>query len=45
MKFDVVIRMERRAVYPSLPSCISPGKTVAEALENIKEVIEINLGP
>jgi predicted RNase H-like HicB family nuclease len=26
---------------PSLPGCISQGKTEAEALENIKEAIEV----
>ncbi|MBS3056942.1 MAG: type II toxin-antitoxin system HicB family antitoxin [Candidatus Aenigmarchaeota archaeon] len=28
---------------PSLPGCISQGKTVKEAVENIKEAIELHL--
>lgn len=30
---------------PSLPGCISQGKTIKEALENIKEAIELYLEP
>ena len=29
---------------PSLPGCISQGKTRKEALKNIKEAIELHLG-
>jgi predicted RNase H-like HicB family nuclease len=49
MKFEVVIREGEDGWYvvecPSLPGCISQGKTVAEALENIKEAIELYLEP
>jgi predicted RNase H-like HicB family nuclease len=49
MKFKVVIREGEDGWYvvecPSLPGCISQGKTVAEALENIKEAIEVYLEP
>ena len=49
MKFDVVISEGGDGWYviecPSLPGCISQGKTVTEALENIKEAIEIYLEP
>ena len=30
---------------PSLPGCISQGKTIEEALSNIKEAIELYLEP
>jgi len=30
---------------PSLPGCVSEGETQAEALENIKEAIELYLEP
>lgn len=29
---------------PSLPGCITQGKTKAEALKNIKEAIELHVG-
>jgi predicted RNase H-like HicB family nuclease len=49
MNFKVVIREGEDGWYvvecPSLPGCISQGKTVAEALENIKEAIEVYLEP
>lgn len=49
MKFKVVISEGEDGWYvaecPSLPGCISQGKTVAEALENIKEAIELYLEP
>ena len=49
MKFKVVIREGEDGWYvvecPSLPGCILQGKTVAEALENIKEAIELYLEP
>lgn len=49
MKFKVVIREGEDGWYvvecPSLPGCISQGKTVAKALENIKEAIELYLEP
>ncbi len=49
MKFDVVISEGEDGWYvvecSSLPGCISQGKTVPEALENIKEAIELYLEP
>ncbi len=49
MKFKVVIREGENGWYvvvvPSLPGCISQGKTKKEALENIKEAIELYLEP
>ncbi len=49
MKFEVVISAGEDGWYvvvcPSLPGCISQGKTVADALENIKEAIELYLEP
>ena len=49
MKFEVVISEGEDGWYvvecPSLPGCISQGKTVAEALENIKEAIVLYLEP
>ena len=49
MKFKVVIREGEDGWYvvevPSLPGCISQGKTIEEALENIKEAIELHLEP
>jgi len=47
MKFKVVITEGEDGWYvvvvPSLPGCISQGKTKKEALENIKEAIELYL--
>jgi predicted RNase H-like HicB family nuclease len=49
MKFKVVIREGEDGWYvvevPSLPGCISQGKTIEEALKNIKEAIELHLEP
>lgn len=49
MKFKVVITEGEDGWYvvevPSLPGCISQGKTKKEALENIKEAIELYLEP
>ena len=49
MKFKVIIKEGEDGWYvievPSLPGCISQGKTVEEALENIKEAIELYLEP
>jgi len=43
MKYRVLIEPDEDGVYvaevPSLPGCISQGRTRAEALENIKEAI------
>ena len=33
------------AIVPSLPGCISEGETKEEAIENIKEAIELYLEP
>jgi antitoxin HicB len=44
MKFRTVIEQDKDGTYvvecPSLPGCISQGKTRAEALKNIKDAIE-----
>ncbi len=41
MKFRVIIEMDEDGIFvaecPSLPGCISQGKTRAEALDNIKD--------
>lgn len=47
MKFKVLIEKGEDgyfvATVPSLPGCISQGKTESEAKENIKEAIELHL--
>ncbi|KHO48261.1 MAG: hypothetical protein QT00_C0001G0275 [archaeon GW2011_AR5] len=47
MKFKVLIEKGEDgyfvATVPSLPGCISQGKTEAQAKENIKEAIELHL--
>ncbi|GBE56255.1 hypothetical protein BMS3Bbin16_00455 [archaeon BMS3Bbin16] len=49
MKFKVVLEPAEEGGYtvyaPSLPGCISEGNTKEEALENIKEAIELYLEP
>ncbi len=49
MKFKVIINEGEDGWYvvevPTLPGCISQGKTKKEALENIKEAIELYLEP
>lgn len=49
MKFKVIITEGEDGWYvvevPALPGCISQGKTKNEALENIKEAIELYLEP
>ena len=49
MKFKVILREAEDGWYvsevPSLPGCISQGKTTDEALENIKEAITLYLEP
>ncbi len=49
MKFKVVLEPAEEGGYtvyaPSLPGCISEGDTKEEALENIKEAIELYLEP
>lgn len=47
MNFKVLIEKDEDGYYvatvPSLPGCISQGKTEEEARENIKEAIELHL--
>jgi len=44
MKFRVIIEVDEDGMFvvqcPSLPGCISQGKTKEEALENIKDAIK-----
>ena len=45
MKFAVILHEAEEGGYwaevPSLPGCVSQGETVEEALENIKDAIEL----
>ena len=45
MKYRVIIEQDENGVFvaevPSLPGCISQGKTRAEVLKNIKEAMEL----
>jgi predicted RNase H-like HicB family nuclease len=47
MKFLVVIERDEDGMYivecPSVPGCVSQGKTEEEAIENIKEAIKVCL--
>jgi predicted RNase H-like HicB family nuclease len=47
MKYRVLIEQDEDGMYvievPSLPGCISQGKTRKDALENIKEAIAVYL--
>jgi predicted RNase H-like HicB family nuclease len=47
MKYRVTIEQDEDGVFvaevPALPGCISQGNTRAEAVENIKEAIELYL--
>lgn len=49
MKFKVVLEPGEEGGYtvyvPSLPGCISEGETVEEAVDNIREAIELYLEP
>ncbi len=50
MKFKVIIEEDKEdggyvVSVPSLPGCRSHGDTIEEALENIKEAIELYLEP
>ncbi len=44
MKFRIIVEKDEEGVFvvecPSLPGCISQGKTRSEALENIKDAIK-----
>lgn len=47
MEFSVLLEKDEDGVFvvsvPSLPGCISQGKTETEALRNIKEAIELHM--
>ena len=47
MKFNITIDRDEDGVYvvecPSIPGCVSQGKTKVEALTNIREAIELCL--
>jgi len=47
MKFKVILEKAEEGGYvvyvPSLPGCVSQGETKEEAIENIKEAIEVYL--
>ncbi len=47
MKYRVIIEKDENGIYiaeaTNLPGCISQGSTRAEAIENIKEAIELYL--
>jgi predicted RNase H-like HicB family nuclease len=49
MKFQVILEPSEEggltALVPSLPGCISEGRTREEALRNIQEAIELYLEP
>ena len=49
MRFEVVFEPSEEGGYtvyvPALPGCISEGDTVDEAMENIREAIELYLEP
>jgi len=49
MVFKVILEPSEEGGYtalvPSLPGCISEGETVEEALQNIREAIELHLEP
>lgn len=44
MRFTVVMEKDEDGIYvvtvPALPGCISDGRTVEEAMSNVKEAIE-----
>ena len=47
MKYRVTIEQDEDGIFvaevPSLPGCISQGETRVEAIENVKEAIELYL--
>jgi predicted RNase H-like HicB family nuclease len=47
MKFAIIVDRDEDGMWvvecPSIPGCVSQGKTKAEALRNIKEAIELCL--
>ena len=44
-RFQIIVEQDEDGVYvaecPALPGCYSQGKTFEEALDNVREVIEI----
>ena len=49
MKFNVVLEPAEEGGYtvyvPDLPGCISEGETVEEAMQNIREAMQLYLEP
>lgn len=49
MKLTVILEKQKKGGYtvyiPSLPGCISQGETKEEAINNIKEALELYLEP
>ena len=49
MKFNVVLEPDEEGGYtvyvPDLPGCISEGETVEEAMQNIREAMQLYLEP
>ena len=47
MRFTVVLEKDEDGIYiatvPALPGCISDGRTVEEAMSNIKNSMKLNL--
>ena len=47
MKYRILIEQDEDGIFavkaPSLPGCLSQGRTRSEAIENIKEAIELYL--
>ena len=47
MRFKVILELQEEGGYtvyvPSLPGCVSQGDTIQEAMDNIKEAIELYL--
>ena len=49
MKLKIILEPSEEggytAIVPSLPGCISEGETIEEAIDNIREAIELYLEP
>ncbi len=47
MKYRIIIEQDEDGIFcaeaPALPGCVSQGQTRAEAIQNIKEAIELYL--